>query len=285
MSKNFYENHKQIIWTVVIMLILFIAISGVRNKSGFGRMDSKVQMEEAYYGGAGFENAKAMNLAMDESSTAPASGERKIRHTANVNLEIKKSKYDEAKIALLNVPEQLEGFYTNQNEYNKNIKENEYRTYSITFKVPVESFDTEIELVKKIAESKSLNVYANDLTTSYSDAKAYLESYKKEKIRIEQLLDKAKDVGEIIQIEEKLMQLQRQIDRYRQQITNIDRQTDYSQISVTLSEKQPLSESFYRWTGLREHLRNIIRGFDSVLVVITSLIGWIIALGIIWWLV
>jgi len=283
MSKNFYKSHKQIIWTVVIMLILFAAVSGFNKTTSFGQMDSSVRMEESYYKGAGF--AETSSLRMDDSASAPTEGERKIRHTANVNLEIKKSKYEETKSAVLTVPEQFKGFYTSQSENKRTYKENDYKTYRLTFKVPVESFDMAIAAVKELADVKSLNVYADDLTTSYADAKAYLESYKKEKARIEQLLNKANKIPEIIQIEEKLMQLQRTIDRYQQQITNIDRQTDYSQISVVLEEKQPLSESFYRWTGIREHLRNIVRGFDSVLVVITNLIGWVIAIGIIWWIV
>ena len=208
--------------------------------------------------------------------------DRRISYNANVNLETEKSQYDSKKSMLSGIPDKYAGYYTYQNEYKSEYNNIEYRSFSITIKVPVKSYNEVIEEIKKVADVKSLNVYASDMTNEFTDAKAYLDSYKKEKDKIEALLDKATTVEDIIKIEDKLTDLQQKIDNYQQQITNIERQTDYAQISVSLEEKRPISETFYQWTGIREHLRNIVSGFDNILVLISSWLAWIIVIGLGW---
>tara|TARA_B100001971_G_C18110054_1_gene493678 strand:- start:234 stop:1010 length:777 start_codon:yes stop_codon:yes gene_type:complete len=208
--------------------------------------------------------------------------ERKIRKNANMNIEVEGDEYKQSIQEIKNIIERNNGFFTNENEYKSFYNKKEYRTYSITLKVPVENFDAAAEQLKLIGDVKNYNSYSNDMTTQYMDTKAYLESYEKEKAKIEQLLDRAEKIEDIIKIEDKLNQLQRTIDSYQRQLKNIDRVTDYSQISVSIQEKRPVSEAIYTMTGLKQLLRNVISSFDTLFVFISSIIGWVIGLLIVY---
>ncbi len=280
---KFYKNNKQIIWTIVVMLAIFFVFSGFFNQGRLGSFSSGMALEQKAHDD--YDGARMVSLSSDEGLAEVYfdESERKIKYNANVNLE--SNDYDLTKQVLNQIPDQFEGFYTYQNEYKRTYSNKDYRTYSLTFKVPVDKFDEVINAVKEIGEVKSLNVQASDLTTQYNDAQAYLDSYKKEKVKIESLLARAESIDEIILIESKLTDLQRQIDNYQRQVTNINRQTDYSQVTVILEEKRPVTEVFYQWTGIKQHLRNVVQGFDSILVLITSVFAWAIAVLVIWGIV
>jgi hypothetical protein len=265
--RNFYENYKQAIWTAIIILIAVFAVKWT-DTAPLNQVMSDLT----------YSAPETRAYAKDAGGLAATPEERKISYNANANIEVAKKDYEPAKEKLLAIPAKYGGYYTYQNEYSSSFNSDDYKTYTLTFKVDVKNFDAAVNEAKEIGEVKSVNLYASDMTDSYTDAKAYLDSYTKEKSKIQELLSRANTVEEIIKVEDKLSEIQRNIDSYQQQVNNIGKQTDYAQISVALSEKKPITSTLYEWTGLTEHLQNIIRGFDSVLVLISSSIGWIVSI-------
>jgi len=265
---KFYDKNRSIIWSVGVVVLLFIAWNFVNPAPLGTSFEGKgVSMDMAEVG-----------LAREDSGFAAE--EKRIRYNSWISIE--SDEYDSAKTELNKIPEKFGGYFTNQNEYKSTIRGREYRTFRLTFKVPVEDFNSAIEEVKKIGDVKNLNVDASDLTLQYTDAKAYLDSYTAEKEKVEELLERAETVEETIRVQERLSELQRQIDSYQKQITNLERQTDFSQISATLEEKRPLSEGFYQWTGIRQHIRNVVRSFDSILVFLSSMLAWLLVIFVGW---
>jgi len=54
-----------------------------------------------------------------------------------------------------------------------------------------------------------------------------------------------------------LSEIQMRIDSYQQQLMNMDRQTDYSTITLTMTEKKDLASAFTEMTGIKELIRNV----------------------------
>lgn len=217
-------------------------------------------------------------------SNAEASGQedRRLQKTASVSLETEKEKYDDAKKALEQTPAKYTGYYTDQNERRETYGEKEYRVFSMTLKVPVDQFDTVVADVKTIAQLQSMSMNVYDMTTQYQDTKVYLENYKKERAKLEQLYDRAEKIEDVIRVQDRLTQVQVQIDSYEAQLRNLERTTDYASIYVSLSEKKEIIESYFEMTGIMVLLKNIVLSFDTVFVFLSNILGWAI-FGLLGW--
>jgi len=285
--KEFYKEHKTTIIVVLILVGAYLVFNDGLQGASYNLMDSR----EMYMGDVMPSYSKTAGSAMpmemyddgyvdyEEAAYYPEE-DRKIMKTANAQLEVDKKSYDSAKLSLEGLVSKHNGYYTSKNERKTTYGDSDYRTFTMTFKVPVEVFEAAISDLRNVAEVESLNINANDMTTQYMDTLAYLDNYKLEKKKLEELYNRASKIEDLIMVQERITQVQRMIDSYEQQLKNIDRTTDYSTVYVTLSEKRDIIESYYGMTGLRELWRNVLESFDSVFVLISSVLGWAIVIGV-----
>jgi hypothetical protein len=288
--KEFYSSKKEFLWLVVIVLVLFSVASNFGGSSfksvgGYAESSEMMAMNDAprMMKSASFASegmAADMHMPQPELyEQAPVEDEeRKIRKTANMQLEVEKTAYESAKAAINVVIDSNSGFYTSKNENKHNWYDSHYKTYNIAFKVPKDGFEETIESLRAIGEVKNLNVDSYDMTTQYQDIQADLDSKEKVKARVAELLVKAEDIKDVITIEEKLANLQREIDNYNKRLTNIDRQTDYSTISVQITEKHDVKDTFYEMTPVKEHLENVIISFDDLFSFLSRTVAFIIGI-------
>lgn len=272
--KDFILEHK--VASAILVLVLLFLFFG--NQSVVYDIASGSQMKAMN----NYEMADSGVMRSSVSSFAEpsvVSEDRKIKRTAYTRTI--SSNYDSDVQKVHGIYTKYEGYYTNQDENSYIVGDKPYRTFYITFKVPVKSFDLAINDLRQIGDVKSVNIDNSDLTENYQDLESRLESFKKEKTSIESLMDKAVDVEDLIKIQSRLSDVQREIDSIQQQLTNVERITDYSTISVTVEEKRPVSESVYHFTGIKQLSNNVIRSFDSIVVFASNIIGWIIALLVI----
>ncbi len=275
---QFFEKNK----TLFIVLLIVVGAYFVFNTPVRTAQYSLAGNEMAYDRSAGGISSKSYAPSMGDTGAYYPEEQRKLEKTASAQLEIEQKNYESAKLTLDGIATKYNGYYTAKNEYKQTYGEKEYRTYILTFKVPVKDFELAIADLKTAADLKSLSINSDDMTTQYYDTKAYLDNYKKEKTKLEELYDKADKIEDIIKINERLSQVQSQIDSYQMQLNNIERVTDYSTIYVTLSEEREVIEGFYEMTGLRALWRNIVMSFDNVFVFISNIIGFVVVVGIIW---
>jgi hypothetical protein len=303
---DFYARNRGMIWIVAILLVLFYLFGNsgslpvpyaadydVGYAQGGGMMAVRNAVAGVASAPAKMMYAESDGVAYDEMMMYPRpypaeepgyveGEEAKVRKTAWMQLEVEKEDYEEAKDSIEAIITSSKGFYVSKNEYKNYYDDSSYKTYTTSIKVPVESFESAMLQLKKVAEIKNMNIDASDLTSQYHDTKAELESKKALKARVEELLKKADRIEDIIRLEEKISEYQQQIDYIEKRLTNIERQTDYSTITVTLEEKHEIKESFYEFTGLRQLVRNMVRSFDRIIVTFSNLIGWIV-LGLLVW--
>lgn len=286
--KDFKEFGKQHKITTAIVVLIILVIGYNMFMGTFTRFSEISATSNSVSGGGGYNTPQSSGMSLDlispsasKSYVSSSSGVsnsvqtgQKIRKDADTTIESTQYNIDVMKINQLYT--NLNGTYVSQNEWSETINEKDYRTSTITFKVPVDKFDTAINELKTIGIMKDISISNSDMTNQYTDIKAYVDSYTKEKATVEDLLKRADKMDDIISIESKLSDLQRQIDAYNQQLIDINRQTDYSQITVTINEKRPLSESIYHFTPLKNLVNNVTASFDSVIVFLSMIIGWVI---------
>jgi hypothetical protein len=254
---NFYQEHKKIIW-IGIVLILFYFINSPSSVSNQYLHDDSF-MAKGMVAESGF-----MGDYVRESSYAT----------------LETDDYESDKGTLLALPEKFGGYITNQNENKYDIEEKEYRTYRVSFKVPKEKFDVAIEEVKGLAEVQSISFGADDISDNYEDLETYLASYKKEKEKLDSLLEQATDVEDMIIIQSRLSEVQRQIDYYQGRIDDLTEQTTFGTMSVTLNEERPAISTI--WTPFKAHWRNLLQSIDDIFVFVSSYLLYVL-IGLVAW--
>ncbi|MEM4030312.1 MAG: DUF4349 domain-containing protein [Thermofilaceae archaeon] len=143
-------------------------------------------------------------------------------------------------------------------------------------RVPSERFDEALEEVKKLGEVVELRTFARDVTEDYVDLKARLNASLALEQRLLQMLERAKNVEEMLKVEEYLWRVRAQIEVYTAQLKNLERMIEYSTIYVYIEappkEVKPIIQfpTFDPTPAVANALSLL---FSIVYAIITALIG------------
>ena len=163
---------------------------------------------------------------------------------------------------------------------------------SISIRVPDEKFEQALAELRSLAvrvDSESTN--SQDITEEYTDLEARLKNAEATESQYLALLDKAKDVEDILRIYDSLSRVRREIEQIKGRMTYLERTSSMSLITVSLqpaATTKPLVP--VGWSAL-ETLKSAIRGvviFGQWLVTIAIwllilLPAWGTIVGIIYW--
>ena len=172
----------------------------------------------------------AVDAAAKVSLVVP---QKKIIKTGSVSVEsrdVAKSKKD-----LDALVSKHKGFY----EEETLSKGNSIASYNLNIRIPVQGYDSfiaELEGGKDNITSKSIQ--SQDMTGQYYDLDSRLKSKKAYLQRYTELLSKARNVKEILEIEEQIRVIQEEIDATAASLKSLNEQVAYSTLSVYLYQEQ-----------------------------------------------
>jgi hypothetical protein len=150
----------------------------------------------------------------------------------------------------------------------------------VTLRVPSNVFEVGMSELKEMAvvvESESVS--SSDVTEQYIDLSARLKNAKAQEIRYVEILDVAKTVEEILQIETALANVRGYIESLTGQIQYLDSQTDMSSITVTLSEEPAIKiggKVFRPLTSIKQAAQAVV----SIAQWLVIAIIWIVIVGV-----
>jgi len=186
---------------------------------------------------------------------------RKIVYNAWISLEVKN--VDATVTQLENVANEFNG-YPSSISVSKGEK---IKTGSITLKVPQTKFFEAISRVEQIGEVKNKNVNSEDVSQQYIDLTARLENAQREEKILVDLMNKATDVKDMIEIETELARVRGEIESYTGQLNFLENRIDYSSIIVALSEPSPpLPLPEVNWYSV------VISGLSWILLIVQGLV-------------
>ncbi len=216
---------------LVLLLVLSMLVScGTGSTSGLG--------------GAGDPGADAPSkgestggAADDSVSNAPDAEdyERKIIKTYNIELETKS--YETARDAIIAAASSLGGYISDSSEKDSvayDGRKDRYATFTV--RVPSEKVDEYVAEIAKNASVLSQRLSTQDITSSYYDLEAQLESLLEQQARIEKLMDEATSFSSLLQLEDKLTSIRAQINSINKQIQIYDKSVAMSYVYITLDE-------------------------------------------------
>ncbi len=219
-----------------------------------------------------------------ESETVPESNEqtdnisRKIIKTANLEMEVEDIK--QSRLALNKLLKKFNAYVSDEkvNEWDNRLND------EITIRVEAENFDSLLNHVSGLAvHIISKHVKQSDVTEEYIDLKTRLENKKKVEQQYLELLKKAKNINEILQVTEHLRSLREEIEAKEGRLKYLNSQISLSTIYLTMY--QYINNSAYPGFGSKL-VKAFKGGWEGIQMFILGLIYlWpfiIIVLFIIW---
>ena len=110
------------------------------------------------------------------------------------------------------------------------------RTASFTARVPADRLDEYLAAFSGDFNVLSSEKSTEDVTETYYDVEARLNSLKKQEERVLAMIDGATDLGYLLELTDKLAEIQADIDVLTSKINRMDKDIAYSTVSLTLCE-------------------------------------------------
>ena len=205
-------------------------------------------------------------LPPKQESPPPASNTpKKIIHTADIRFKVDDLK--KAEISIKARVQAMEGYIsnTNQNRQSGNLEN------SWTIRIPAEKFETFLgDVEKESIYTDSKNVSAEDVTAEYVDNDLRIKSKQKVFERYLELLRQAKNVQEIMAVEEQIRVIREEIEAKEGRQKFLNDQVSYSTVTLTFYQETETSSApaqpFYVkiW-------KNFVEGWNSFFAMIIGL--------------
>jgi len=204
-------------------------------------------------------------------------------------MELRTDQFDEM-VTLLRSAGQSYGGYTESSNLNSNHYGGRSRSrfFSITLRIPSESFDEALQYLEGLAQVTHSSQSSEDVSARYYDLAGRLETKRVEEERVLDMISRAEYIDDLLALEERLGQIRTVIEQYESQMISIDRLSTFSTFNVNLYEvtKEELvlisdtlgsriQQSFVR------SLNGVILFFQNAVIFFSGIIIQLIIIGIV----
>jgi peptidoglycan hydrolase CwlO-like protein len=112
-------------------------------------------------------------------------------------------------------------------------------TASVTIRVPSDKYPDALARVRKLGDVQNEKSDSNDVTQDYTDLQSRLHSLQAALQQYLSFLDRAGDIGQVLQVQDRINQTQAEIEQTQGRINLLDNQTDLATITVHLAPVVP----------------------------------------------
>lgn len=229
--------------------------------------------------------------------TDSQSSNRKIVYTGNVSLQT--LEYDDSAQSIHDKITKYGGFIESENTSNEDpywyyrertgsSARRVRRSLSITARIPAEKFDAFMKDLEKDGQVINTSVNAQNISVSYANHDASRKALEIEQDRLLKMMEKAETIEEMIAVEERLTQVERELGNEKTTLSAMDRDVNFSTIYINLEEVFEYSETVVETTygeRLKRAFGNAIDGFvefwEDVLLFIVGTFPFLIMLAVI----
>ena len=131
----------------------------------------------------------------------------------------------------------------------------------MTIRIPAQNFEKFISILEKgSGKLKYKNISARDVTEEFIDIEARLKTKKEVEKRYRQLLSKAKNIKEILEVEEKLRVLREEIESREGRLKYLKKQVAFSTVYLQITQKLDYK---YEPTKEKSFLQRLFKSLDK----------------------
>lgn len=209
----------------------------------------------------------------DESPSQKTSEEKIIK---TVELSVETKEY-EAYIASLTASVAASGGYVETSTANlgSNAYSNRYATFTV--RIPAANLDAFISASGEKGTITSKTENQQNVTLEYVDLESRIEAYKTEKATLTGLLEKAESLENVLAIQERLSEVNYQIESYTSQLKVLENRVSYSTVNLRIYEVERVTDAQPSlWARIKNRFLNNLDGLvdwlkDAVVAVIGGL--------------
>ena len=233
---------KRIFALTGILLALLLVLAGCGSRAandspGVAGYGSYNQKSESY---------KASETLFDTENPMPSPGEpgerdddaalttdRKLIQTAWMELESRD--YAQALAALEQMVTDCGGYIESRSEQGGSLYSSRYnaRYASITARIPADKLETAMGAAGELCNVVSRSTDVADVTESYTDTAARLKTLRLQEERLLEILSKATELSDVLELESRLSDVRYQIESYEATLRNYDSRVSYSTLHIT----------------------------------------------------
>ncbi len=163
------------------------------------------------------------------------------------------------------------------------------RTGVINFMVPAANFDATIDALSRVGKVQGEHITGTEVSAQYVDLRARLDNAEAQRQAMLALLAQAKNINDIIAVQNQIGQITAQIEQLKGQIKYLDDNTSYSSVSVTLTEAgapaaSTTSDSWGFATALNDAAHNFVATINYVVTALGA-VGPLIVIAVLGYLV
>jgi hypothetical protein len=184
---------------------------------------------------------------------------------------------------------ELGGYCENREVYNGSPSNTRrYRHATLVIRIPAEKLDQFSEHVSGVSNVTSSNETADDITLTYIATESRVKALQTEHDRLLELLAKAENMRDLLEIESRLTEVRTELERVASQLKLYDNMVSYGTVTLTLSEVKEytvVEEPETAWerisAGFTESLKSIGTFFKELFIGIIIALPYLVLLGLV----
>lgn len=228
---------------VLIVLSFCACSSKAANDMAVGTPEAQFYYSDNFSGGIEEMKDVSADLSLTADAESPAEkteSNEKIIKTVEVYVETKE--YD-TYISSLNASVNSLGGYveTSTADFGNGYSSNRYATYTV--RIPADKLDEFITSAGKNGTITSKTENQQNVTLEYVDLESRIEAYKTEKQTLTNLLEKAESLDNVLAIQERLSEVNYQIESYTSQLKVLENRVSYSTVTLRINEVERVTEA------------------------------------------
>lgn len=145
------------------------------------------------------------------------------------------------------------------------------RTLSMTVRIPADKVDSFVNQVAEKTNVVSSVETVDDVTLQYVDTESHVKALETEQERLLELLEQAKDLEDILKIEDRLTSVRYELERYASYLRTLENKVTYATVNLTITEVKEytpvVEEEPTMWqriaTGFARSIKDIGKGLKE----------------------
>ena len=253
-----FSKKKHFHYMAVLMLVIF-SLAGLAGCGGAGTKDSAPAMAPQEMAEAGdmemaysmsnsgapagaATGAEAEMAGEDGSGVQPEGGAgvgvRYVILNARLTLEIED--IEETTKEIQKSVKQLGGYVASLEIYDLS---RERRAGQMSIRIPQDKYAYALEILDGLGETKNISENTSDVTMNYIDLEARITNLEAQEKRMRELLDRAENMEDILQIEKELGRIRGDLESMTAEFKHLQERVNYSTIDIRLEERDPRQET------------------------------------------
>ncbi len=287
-------KRKYLIPALVLVGCMFFAACGSKHESAAYSEKAAMIMANGDYAMADSAAPEAdfssVSRSMSSSMSSSKSGSVAQAETPDIvsrkvikraSLDIQTRTFDDFIEQLNKKIAEFDGYIENANVAGNNIFSSSKRNAYFTIRVPEDKLQGLIDSIGEAGTVVTSNYSEEDITLAYVDVESRIKTLTTEQETLLGLLEKAAYLEDIIRLEERLSEVNYQLETYKSRQRTYDNKVSYSTLTVnvtevmrvaTVVEPEPLTLGQRIANGFKENMMNLKEGLENFIVWLLSYI-------------